>query len=38
MAADDDGPLARMFARVAAADVADTADDDRTAVLLTIDY
>ena len=38
MAAEDGGPLARMFARVAAADVADTADDDRTAVLLTIDY
>ena len=31
-------PLADLFARVSEADTNDTADDDRTALLLTVDY
>jgi serine phosphatase RsbU (regulator of sigma subunit) len=38
IAAGGDAPLAQLFARVSDADVNDTADDDRTAVLLTVDY
>ena len=33
-----EAPLTQLFARVSDADVNDTADDDRTAVLLTVDY
>ena len=38
IAADRQAPLAELLRQVAAADVAETADDDRTAVLLSIDY
>ncbi|MEO5840764.1 MAG: SpoIIE family protein phosphatase [Acidimicrobiales bacterium] len=38
IASENEFPLAELFARVSDADVNEAADDDRTALLLTIDY
>ena len=38
LTAGNQAPLADLFARVSEADTNDTADDDRTALLLTVDY